>query len=55
MLNKGRQASALTDEDIKEIRRLHSFDITYEEIAKQYPVSAKHIGNICTGKHWSHL
>ena len=46
----------LTDNDIKEIRRLYfETDITQQKIADMYHVSQAHIGKIINNLRWSHV
>lgn len=45
----------LTNNDIIEIRKLHSKGLTHEEIASKYPVERRQIGKIINKESWKHL
>ncbi|WP_238538481.1 hypothetical protein [Nitrolancea hollandica] len=46
----------LTDDDVRAIRRIFaSGGITRRDLAKQFGVSNVVIGNILSGKSWSHV
>jgi len=45
----------LSDEDIPNIRYLHSTGLSNKEIARLYPVTNRTISNILLGKQWAHV
>jgi IS30 family transposase len=45
----------LTDNAVREIRRLRTEGMTYEQISNQFGVCEATIGNIVTGKIWKHV
>lgn len=45
----------LTDNAVREIRRLRKCGYKYSEIAIHYNVSDRTIGQICRGENWTHI
>lgn len=45
----------LTDDDIREIRRLRSIGMFYNDIGKQFGVAMTLAWKICNGKNWQHV
>ena len=60
-LNKGRQSrgeknhSKLTEEQVIELRRIHSDGLGYRRLAKQYGCHVQTIRNIIQRKKWRHV
>jgi hypothetical protein len=45
----------ITDDDVREIRRLKETGLTLREIAGRYPISKSMISYICRGEFWVHV
>jgi hypothetical protein len=43
----------LTEDDVREIRRLHALGVDHDVLAAQYPVSRSMIDKICTRECWA--
>jgi len=61
-IRKGRQlrgsqvpTSKLTEDDVREIRRLRSEGVTCRVISQRVGVTQGHISDIATGRRWRHL
>lgn len=59
---KGRMSSGearanhkVTEQDVIEMRRLHVEGFTSIDLAKRYPISARTIRKILSGKNWRHV
>jgi hypothetical protein len=48
-------AAKLTEESVREIRRLFAAGLFKIELAKMFDVSKSCIGNICNGRTWRHV
>lgn len=57
MIAKGRKATKLTEQQVREIRIRYAEDayLRQKDIAKEYGVGATAIGNITSGRSWSHV
>ena len=52
--SKNKLSKKLTEEDVYEIRKLHSDKLsTTEELAKKFDVTPKTINDVITGKTWN--
>lgn len=49
------QAAILTTAQVKEIRRLHNYDISKMELSKKYRVARRTISDIINRNTWSHI
>ena len=47
-----RSGHKVTADDVREMRRLHAEGMTSVELAERYPISARTIRKILTGKNW---
>lgn len=47
--------SVLTEQDVREIRKLRKDGNTYTSIAKIFGVNIQTVCNVCSGKSWSHV
>lgn len=47
--------SKLTDNDVIQIKQMHSAGLTSVEISKKFPVSSRSIRNINQGRNWTHI
>jgi hypothetical protein len=52
---EGASNAKLTEENVREIRRLFSEGLRYPAIAKMFNVSNDNIGYICRGQTWRHV
>lgn len=49
------RTAKLTEEKVREIKRLIRAGMRYQDIAQQYDVGKSTIANIATGLRWSHV
>jgi len=47
--------SKLTEDDVREIRRLYAGGRFHREIAEEYGIALSHVSRICNRKSWKHI
>jgi hypothetical protein len=54
-IGEGSSRAKLTDDNVREIRRLRAQGVTIREVAKRFGVTTGPIDQIMSGKRWSHV